>query len=38
MRVHHDPPRLRAGAALEEAGVEFTNGAAPGLRLRKKKR
>jgi hypothetical protein len=23
---------------LEEAGVEFTNGDAPGLRLRKKKR
>jgi DNA-binding XRE family transcriptional regulator len=23
---------------LEEAGVEFTNGEAPGLRLRKKKR
>jgi hypothetical protein len=29
---------LIAPYALEEAGVEFTNGDAPGLRLRKKKR
>jgi hypothetical protein len=28
----------RIQRVLEEAGVEFTNGEAPGLRLRKKKR
>jgi transcriptional regulator with XRE-family HTH domain len=34
-----DPKKLaKMRAALEKAGIEFTNGDAPGVRLRKKKR
>jgi transcriptional regulator with XRE-family HTH domain len=36
LRVSNDA-RLKMEAALEAAGIEFTNGDAPGLRLRRPK-